>query len=62
MSAPHKSPAETREKLGPVELKLQAVVSHLAGCWEQNLGHMQGDQVLILAEPSHQPLYFCMYL
>lgn len=40
----------------PLELQLQEAVSH-PGCWEQNLGLLEGQPVLVTAEPSLWPLF-----
>lgn len=37
------------------ELELQADVSAPGGCWEPNLGLVEEEQVLLVAEPSRQP-------
>lgn len=38
-----------------MELELQVVVSY-HGCWELNTGPQKAQQMLLIAEPSLQPL------
>lgn len=46
---------EARKGVG-MELTLQAVVNYLGGCWDLNLGSLEELLVLLMTEPSLQPL------
>lgn len=46
-----------KRELGPLELKLQVVVSCWCGCLERILGPFQEHRVLLNTKPSSQPEY-----
>lgn len=44
-----------KRTLGPLELKLQVVVSHLTQYWESNSGPLKEQYSLLTTEPSPVP-------
>lgn len=51
---------ETRSIRSPLELKLQAAVSHLVCVPGLDLGLLPEQYLLVTAEPSLQPLFACV--